>query len=128
MSFSASARWYRSALRYSSETGSPPMALSESTSSRIRRRNSRERRNWSRSEVRTGSPPDRSVSSFSFESDAATRMGTYQLVTEEARGFPGRRRPRAPPARGQEGVEDEFGRAGQRAQAAQRGRQQGGRV
>ena len=50
-----------SALRYSSETGSPPIARSDSTSSRISRRNSRERRNWSRSAVRTGSPPDRSA-------------------------------------------------------------------
>src|SRR5207244_472944 len=43
MSLRASARWYRSALRYSSETGSPPRALRDKTSSRISRRNSRER-------------------------------------------------------------------------------------
>ena len=64
MSFSASARWCRSALRYLGD-GSPPMAVSESTSSRISRRYSRERRSCSRSAVGTGRGRFRSVSSLS---------------------------------------------------------------
>ena len=55
MSRRACARWYRSALRYSCDTRSPAIASSPSTSSRISRRNSRERRRWSRSAARTGS-------------------------------------------------------------------------
>src|SRR6266851_2660557 len=127
MSFRASARWYRPALRYSSETGSPPMARSDRTSSRISRRNSRERRNCSRSAVRVASPPARSVSGLSGLScagDAATRTGTYQVVTAKSRGFLLGRGPGAQAAGGEEGVEDELGGAGQRAEVAQRGRQQ----
>src|SRR5580693_8312404 len=130
MSFRASARWYRSALRNSSETGSPPMALRESTSSRMRLRYSLERLNWSRSAARTGLPPARSISwafDFDFDSDAATRTGTYQVTARKSRGFPGGRAPGGEAARGEEGVEDKLGRAGQRAQVTQRGRQQGGR-
>src|SRR5260370_4749681 len=127
MSFSASARWYRSALRYSSETGSPPRALRDRTSSRISRRNSRERRNWSRSAVRTGSPPGRSASCFSRPFDAATRTETYQLVTKKSRGFLLGRGPGAEAARGEEGVEDKLGGAGQPAEVAQGGLQQRGR-
>src|SRR6516165_5899644 len=128
MSFRASARWYSSALRYSSETGSPPSARSDSTSSRMSRRNSRERRNWSRSSVRTGSVPDRSACWCSCACDAATRSGTYQVVTGKSRGFFLGRGPGAQAARGEEGVEDELGGAGQRAEAAEGGREQRGRL
>src|ERR1700691_2923312 len=127
MSLSASARWYRSALRNSSETGSPPMALRESTSSRISRRYSRERISWSRSASRTLSLPDRSVSLSSFACPAATRKGTYQLTAPKSRGFLRGDPPGGQPARGEEGVEDELGRTGQRAEVPQRRRQQGGR-
>src|SRR6266702_2481914 len=127
MSFSASARWYSSALRYSSETRSPPIARSDRTSSRMRCRNSRELRSWSRSSVRTGSAPDRSAYSFSCARDAATKSGTYQVVTEKSRGFFLGRGPGAQAARGEEGVEDELGGAGQGAEVAEGGRQQGGR-
>src|SRR6266516_4236029 len=128
MSLRASARWYSSALRYSSETRSPPIACSDSTSSRMRWRNSRERRNWSRSSVRTGSAPDRSAYSFSCARDAATKSGTYQVVTEKSRGFFLGRGPGAEAARGEEGVEDELGGAGQGAEVAEGGRQQRGRA
>src|SRR5579859_7101642 len=103
------------------------MARSDRTSSRMSRRNSRERWSWSRSEARTGSPPDRSVGWFAFAGDAATRTGTYQVVTAKSRGFPGGRGPAAQAARGEEGVEDELGGAGQGAEVAERGRQQDGR-
>src|SRR5258708_19555979 len=98
------------------------MARSDSTSSRMSRRNSRERRNWSRSEVRTGSPPDRSVCWFAFAGEAATRTGTYQVVTAKSRGFLGGRGPAAQAAGGEEGVEDELGGTGQGAEVAERGR------
>src|ERR1700757_3121179 len=127
MSFRASARWYSSALRYSSETGSPPIARSDRTSSRMRRRNSRERRSWSRSSVRTGSP-DRSACWLSCACDAATRSGTYQVVTEKSRGFFLGHGPGAETARGEEGVEDELGGPGQGAEVAESGREQRGRL
>src|SRR5580658_2136857 len=127
MSFSASARWYRSALRYSSETRSAAIGVRESTCSRIRWRYSRERRNWSRSATRTGSSEGRSAYSLCV-CDAATRMRTYQVEAEKSRGFLLGSRPGAQAARGQEGVEDEFRGAGQRADAAEGGRQQRGRV
>src|SRR5580693_6580936 len=104
------------------------MALRESTSSRIRCKNSRERRSWSRSAVRTGSSPARSASWFCLACDAATKPRTYQAPSAESRGFLLGGGPAAQAARGQEGVEDQLGRAGQRAQVAQRGRQQGGRL
>src|SRR5215469_6333718 len=57
MSLSDSARRYRSALRYSRETGSPAMGLMARTCSRISLRNSRDWVRWARSALMTGSSP-----------------------------------------------------------------------